>query len=133
MKVTLANGKELEALGVRGEPVFFMGQSRDCLTFLFDPAKYGLEQLDKLFSAENCGHITLTDEENGGAGCVHTGYILRKNLEKGPETDGPVAAAAGSAPPGRIMVRMAQISYLEQAQADLTDAVDTLILSGLEG
>ena len=126
MKITLANETELEALGVRGESIHYQGMDRDCLCISFDPEQHTLAEIDGSFTPENCRALTLTDESGS---YIHTGYIIRRSLEKGRDSRG-----GGSAlPPERIVVKMAQISYLEQQAADLTDAVDALILSGLEG
>lgn len=129
MKITLSSGTELEAIGVRGESVFFQGVNRDCLCFLFDPERYDMDELDRAFTAENCKSVTLTGED--GEAFVHQGYVLRHGLEKG--YDGNYGVSAGAEPPPmRLAVRMAQISYLEQTEMELADAVDKLILSGLE-
>lgn len=130
MKITLFNGTEWEALGVHGEPVYFQGVNRDSLRFLFDPERYTMEEIDRAFTAENCKSITLTGED--GEAFVHQGYLLRHSLEKGYDTNYGVSPGT-ERPPLRLAVRMARISYLEQRQEELTDAVDKLILSGLEG
>lgn len=127
MKITLTNGMELEALGVRGETVYYQGANRDCLRISFDPEQHTLTEIDGLFSPENCRALTLTDDSGS---YVHQGYILRRSLEK---SRGEPQTGSSELPPERIVVQMAQITYLEQQAADLTDAVDTLILSGLEG
>lgn len=127
MKITLTNGTELEALGVRGETVYYQGMNRDCLRISFDPEQHTLAEIDGLFTAENCRTLTLTDDSGS---YVHSGYIIRRSLEK---SRGEPQTGSSELPPERIVVQMAQITYLEQQAADLTDAVDALILSGLEG
>ena len=130
MKIKLANGQELDALGVRGENIYFQGMNRDCLGIIFDPERYSLAEIDGAFTSENCQSMTLTDESGS---YIHRGYIIRRSLEKSTSDGRTGGTGSGAAPKEKIIVKMAQISYLEQTQADLADAVDMLILSGLEG
>lgn len=126
MKITLSNGTELEAIGVRGETVYFQGVNRDCLCFLFDPEQYAMEELDLAFTAENCKTVTITSED--GAAFVHQGYSIRYGLEKGYDS-GAGVSAGGEMPPLRIAVKMAQISYLERRQQELEDMVTKFLTS----
>ena len=131
MKIKLENGQELDALGVRGENIYYQGMSRDCLGIIFDTESYTLAEIDSLFTPENCQSMTLTDDSGS---YIHSGYIIRRSLEKST-SDGRTGGtgSGGTTPKEKIIVKMAQISYLEQTQAELMDAVDMLILSGLEG
>lgn len=131
MKVILADSTGLEALSVRGEPVFWQNATRDCLSFHFDPDRYTLDQIDREFTAENCSTVTLKDEEGE---YLYSGYVIRRGLEKSRDYGytSSASGASGEPQPEHIIVRMAQISYLEQTQAELADAVDLLILSSLE-
>lgn len=130
MKITLANGTELEALGVRGENIYYQGANRDCLCFILDPELYSLAEIDGLFTAANCASVTLTDDSGGSY--VHEGYTIRRSLEKSTG-DSRTGYGGTETPKEKLIVKMAQISYLERTQAQLADAVEALILSGLEG
>lgn len=136
MTVKLANGTEVEAIGVTGGGVRWQGADRDALTFVLDPEKYGLEEVDALFTSENCASITLVDDAGE---YVHKGYTLRKHLSLENREVPPALDAEGPQEPKtvrEIRVQMAQVSYLEQAVGDLAEVTDALLidaLSALEG
>lgn len=65
-QVKFANGTKLECLGVHSSQVNYQGVARDCYTFLFDPDKVSLAEIERQFTAENCGRLALlTDKEFG--------------------------------------------------------------------
>lgn len=120
-------GKTLDAIGVRGERVYYQGADRDCLTFLFDAAQKTLDEVDKEFTAEACESITIVEDprpEEGqeqGKEYIHKGYVLRKGLEKAEE-DGQQ----------KIFVRMAQRTQMEQEVAELSKQVNETMLAMCE-
>lgn len=125
MTVTFSNGTALDCEGVQGETAYFQGATRECLVFLFDAGKHTLAELDSQFTAENCASVTVTNDD---LSFVHDGYAIRVSLMKSEAGD-----VTAEEQRGLITVKMAQMTYLEQTQRDLADAVDDLILSSLEG
>ena len=130
MKITLTNGVELNALMVTGGGRYVQGASRDTLTFVFT-AEQSMDELDRLFTAQNCETIILGDgEENGG---IHHGYTIRAELKREPVVVTPATESAESVVENRTFVSMAQRTYMESQIASLTETVDVLVLENLMG
>lgn len=137
MRVELVDGTQLNALDTRGFVITFQNAQRDCLEFHFDAETYSMDDIDKIFSRENCMVIKLTDIEHSPDHTdIHRDYCIRKSLEKTTDHSYGGQVTIGSlqhdADDERVIVRMAQMTEAEKVQADLLDAVDTLILSSLE-
>lgn len=73
MKIILANGTELESLGVHGQSAMYQGANRDSLIFLFSTA-VSIETILQEFTAENCTAIKIQD---GDGVSIHEGYTIR--------------------------------------------------------
>ena len=137
MRVELINGTQLDALEVRGYVVTFQNAQRDCLEFHFDAEIYSIDDIDKIFTRENCTVIKLTDMENSPDHTdIHRDYCIRKSLKKTTDHSYGGQVTLGSlqhdADDERVIVEMAQLTEAEKIQADLLDAVDTLIINSLE-
>ena len=129
MKIILCNGVELTPNTVTGTKRLVQGASRDTLTFIFQDGT-SLDELDRIFSAENCEKITIID--NDGSEFVHSGYVVRAELKREPVE---VAAASDSEPAtyeNRVVVAMSRRTYQESQFAELQEALN-LILSGETG
>lgn len=121
MKITFANGEELSPILITGENRWVQGTQRDTLSFIF-PADAGLDELDGLFTPENCESIRV---EDGEGSYIHTGYTVRAELKRAPVTVGPETVE------DRVTVSMARRTYLEERLASLTETVDALVLESL--
>ena len=129
MKVILCNGAELTPNTVTGTKRLVQGASRDTLTFVF-PDGTSLDELNRIFSAENCETITIV--ENDGSEYVHSGYVIRAELKREPVE---VAAESDTEPAtyqDRVVVAMSRRTYQESQYAELQEALN-LILSGETG
>ena len=105
MKIILCNGVELTPNTVTGTKRLVQGASRDTLTFVF-PDGASLDELNGIFSAENCENITII--ENDGSEYVHSGYVIRAELKREPVE---VAAASDTEPAtyeNRVVVAIPQ-------------------------
>lgn len=128
MKITLTNGMELTPIVVTGARRNVHGASRDALTFVF-PASAGMESVDALFTAANCENITI--EEDGGAAYIHNAYTVRAALSKESVEVTPATEETEAVYEDRIMVTMAQRTYIESQIASLTETVDVLVMESL--
>ena len=129
MKITLANGMELNPILVSGGRRVVYGQSRDSLSFIFH-ATEGIEALDAVFTAENCESITIEDAEGS---YIHKGYTVRVELSKNNVEVTPATTETEAVREDRITVAMAQRTYMENQIASLTDTVDMLVMESLMG
>lgn len=112
MKITFANGAELETLKVDGGKRFVQNAQRDVLTFWFAKEAASFEELDAAFgSAQNTERITITGDD--GAEALHEGYILRLSLALVPVVITPESARAPAVTEERYSVEMAQETYTE--------------------
>lgn len=111
MKVTFADGMELEALGVHGRSVEYQGVRRDCLTFLFDPEAVSLAQCAEAFTPERCGSITIADEAGS---YVHEHYTIRVEAGQGIQSYVLTGVANDQEPRDAVYVRMAQSTLAER-------------------
>ena len=116
MTIKLANGSELNPIQCVGGPRYLQGANRDALTFIF-PAKTSLDELDQLFTAEACEAITIVD--NNGAEHIHNGYTLRAELKREPVEVAAATESAEAVYEDRVMVTMAQRTYMETRMAQL--------------
>lgn len=129
MKITLANGTELNPILVSGGRRTVYGQNRDSLSFVF-PVTEGIEALDAVFTAENCESITIEDDKGS---YIHKGYTVRVELSKNNVEVTPATTETEAVREDRITVIMAQRTYMENQIASLTDTVDMLVMESLMG
>lgn len=130
MKITLANGAELNPILVTGSHKYVQGQNRDTLSFVF-PASAGMDALDAAFTSAACEVITI--QEDSGTEFIHQAYTVRAELKKEAVETAPATAEAPAAYEERITVSMSQRNYSEGQIASLQDTVDTLVLDTLLG
>ena len=130
MKITLTNGTELTALMVTGGGRYVQGANRDTLTFIF-PAEQSMDELDALFTEQNCETIILGDGETEGG--IHHGYTIRAELKREPVVVTPATESTEAVMENRTFVSMSQRTYMESQMASLTETVDVLVLESLMG
>lgn len=116
MKIILVNGTELNPIMVTGGAKYINGASRDTLTFVF-PADTSLDEIDNLFTAENCETIKLYEGETE---YIHTGYTIRAELSRTPMVVTPATEDTEEVVENRVTVSMALRTYAEAQLAKLT-------------
>ena len=126
MKITLTNGTELNPLSIYGISREVQGAKRDTLHFVFLVSE-GLENLDSIFTEENCETITIT--EDSGDSYIHKGYTVRAELSKKnmvvgmTEENEPIYE-------DRLTVAMAQRTPADNQLKDMEKAM--MALAGVE-
>ena len=129
MKIILANGVELFPLVITGDKRYVNGAQRDTLSFAF-PAEMSLDELDAIFSAENCAKITIVEpttiienevEVPSEIEHIHKGYTVRAELKREPVEVSPATAESDAVYENRVTVSMSQMTYAEQQLAALAE------------
>ena len=131
MKIILANGVEKNAILVTGGQIYAQGANRDALTFVFSSNEVSLDEIDNDFTPIACENIKLVDET--GSEFIHKGYTIRTELTKKDVVLTPGDETNPETVENRIMVTMAQRTYVETQMASLIDTVDVLVLEKLMG
>ena len=145
MKITLANGTELQPLMVTGAKRTVQGANRDCLTFVFD-GNVSLDEMDAIFTDANCEVIKIIDttienvetidEETGEtvvknieseSEAIYTGYTIRAELKKADVVAEPGTEKAGEVTVKRVTVSMAQRTYAETQMAEHSALLNELL------
>lgn len=123
MIIKLANGIELNALGVKGEKQNIQGFRRDVLSFML-PASVSLDEMDSIFTEENCKSITLI---NGETEHIHNNYTIRVELKREPVLVTPATETSSEVYETRVTVSMAQTTYQENQIAAMKASMDALL------
>ena len=129
MKIILCNEVELTPNTITGTKRLVQGASRDTLTFVF-PDGTSLDELDNLFTADNCEKITIVDD--AGAEFIHSNYVIRAELKRELMEIAPASADEPGTYESRVTVAMSQRTYQESQYAELQEALN-MILSGETG
>ena len=127
MKIILTNGLELNPIMVTGAKKFVQNANRDTLTFVFGDTS--LDEIDSVFTAENCERIIIVGDNNSEA--IHNGYVVRAELKKEKVESKPATANESAEYATRVTVSMAERTYAETQIANLTETVDILVLESL--
>lgn len=127
MIIKLANGTELNPITVIGAKRNVQGAHRDVLSFVF-PAETSLDELDAVFTAENCKSIAIADGETEH---IHTNYTIRTELKREPVVVTPATDTTDAVYENRVIVAMAQMTYQENQIDSLTETVDMLVMESL--
>ena len=127
MKVILNNGVELEPIIVTGEKRHVQNARRDVLTFVF--AETGLDEIDGIFTTENCEKMIIVGDDNSEA--IYKGYVVRAELTKEMVEVKGTTAEESAEYEARVKVSMAERTYAETQIANLTETVDILVLESL--
>lgn len=123
MKIILTNGTELEAIVVTGSKRTVQGASRDTLHFVF-PAETSLDEMDGLFTEENCETITIVEDENE---YVKNGYTIRADLKRESVEVTPATDTEDAVYENRVTVAMAQRTYAEYQMAEVKSTLNALL------
>ena len=129
MQIILANGRELNPISVVGGSRFVQNANRDTLEFVF-PVETSLDELDTIFTAQNCEVIKIVEGENE---YIHNGYTIRAELKRCPMVVAQATENTEEVIENRVTVSMSQRTYAESQLASLTDTVDVLVLESLLG
>lgn len=150
------NGGAIDFVECYSGGEYVQGAQRDVLDFRFDPSVISLDAADKMFSAEECGKLTILEtkveqvsvvdeegnpvvDENGDPVMqdverteefLYEDYSLRVALSK---QRFHLATENGTEDVEQISVKMGQLTYVEKQVASLTDTVDVLVLESLMG
>lgn len=127
MEIILSNRTTLNPILATGAPKYVQGANRDTLSFVF-AEDTSLDELDNLFTAENCETITIVDGDNE---FIHSGYTIRAELKRSPIVVTPATETTEEVSENRVTVSMAQRTYAETQLASLTDTVDILVMESL--
>lgn len=123
MKIILTNGAEYEPILVIGERRYIQRESRDTLTFVF-PASAGLEELDGIFTAGACEHITIVESDS--TSYIHNGYTIRAELSLKPVQTKEPTEESEAEYEDRIFVSMAQRTDMENLVSETNAAINAL-------
>lgn len=123
MIIKLNNGTELNPISVIGERRHVQGVSRDTLVFVF-PAETLMDNLDSIFTAENCETITIVEDENE---YIHKAYTLRAELKREPVEVTPATESTEAVYENRVTVAMAQRTYAETQIAEQAKTINYLL------
>lgn len=123
MKIILANGTELAPVVLTGEKRYLQGANRDTLSFVF-PEETSLDEMDAIFTAENCETITIVDGENE---YIHSAYTIRAELKRNPVEVTPATESTDAVYENRVTVAMAQRTYAESQMASMQKAMEALL------
>ena len=127
MKITLTNGAELFPIIVTGERKRVYGSNRDTLSFVF-PQETSLDEMDAIFTAENCKRIILTEDNVGEY--IHDGYTLRAELCRQPVVIEQATDETEEVVEHRVIVSMAQRTPAENQVKEMEKAM--MALAGVE-
>ncbi len=129
MKVKLADGRELEALGVHGRNTYYQGVSRDCLIFLFDPETVSYAEAREKFTESNCAAIEVSDDNRT---YLYENYTMRIEMGEGIKSH-VIEGSVGQDTSKCVFVKMAQSTLAERKILEQQAAIDALVAAALEG
>lgn len=123
-------GTTLDVLAVNGKSVYSQGANRDSLEIQLAKTITTFDALDALTAAAaNTEHLTLID---GASQYVHDNYSLRVELALKPVVVTPATGSDPAVTEDRLVVMLAQLTYLEIQQAAQQAQIDALVLATLE-
>lgn len=115
MTVNLSGNIVLEPVIVTGGKRYVNGANRDVLTFVFK--EVSLDELDSIFTEENCENITI---DINGEEAAHTGYVIRVDItKKNVETE--------EGTENRVFVSMAQRTQAEEQLVEMQAFYDAVM------
>lgn len=123
MKIKLANGTELSPIMATGGSRYVQGATRDTLTFVF--ANVSLDELDGIFTEENCENIIVVENEENEF--LYHGYTIRTELVKKQVEVQPATTDTDAITENRIFVSMAQRTYAEEQMAEMQAFYDAVM------
>lgn len=123
MIIKLTNNLELTALGVTGEKLNIQGARRDVLSFVF-PAETSLDEIDSIFTDENCKSIALI---NGETEHIYNNYTIRVELKREPVQVSAATDTTDAVYENRVTVSMAQTTYQENQIVEIQASMNALL------
>lgn len=123
MIIRLANGTELNPISAIGEKRTVQGAYRDTISFIF-PVETSLDELDALFTTQNCEKITIFEGEDE---FIHDAYTVRVELKREPVEIEPATAKAEAVYENRAIITMGQRTYTESQIAEQAAILNTLL------
>lgn len=116
MQIKFASGEVLDCIQINGRKQYYQGAERDTLEFVF-PKAAGFDALDAAFADEaKTASITITNDTDpdNPEMTVYDGYTLRMSMSLAPVVITPGTIDAPAVTDERIMVVMAQLTYIER-------------------
>lgn len=101
------NGATIDFVECYGRNEYVQGSQRSVLDFRFNPNDISLDDVDKMFSADECGKLIIRDAESE---FIHENYNIRVSISKQKFT---LATEDGSTEVEQISVKIAQCTYIE--------------------
>ena len=123
MKIVLTNGTELSPAVVIGEKKYVQGVNRDALTFVF--AEASLDEMDSIFTAENCESINIVGDDESEA--IYNGYVIRVELVKKQVETQPATSNSEAVTENRVFVTMAQRTQAEEQLVEMQAFYDAVM------
>lgn len=116
MQIKFTDDSTLDCIQVNGRKQYYQGAERDTLEFVFAKSA-GFDALEAAFAGEaKTASITIindTDTDNPEM-TVYDGYTLRMSMSLAPVVITPGTIDAPAVTEERIMVVMAQLTYIER-------------------
>lgn len=116
MQIKFADDTTLDCIQINGKKQYYQGAERDTLEFVFEKSA-GFDTLDAAFADDaKTSSVTIindADAESTAIG-VYDGYTLRMSMRMEPVVITPGTMEAPAVTEERIMVVMAQLTYIER-------------------
>lgn len=128
-KLVFKNGKEIAFMECYSASEYVQGAEREVLDFRFDASQVSLDEIDKLFTSEECSHLAIRETVGEQTEeFIHENYGVRVALSKQRFT---LATENGVEEVEQISVKMAQYTVVEKQMISLTETVDVLVMDSL--
>ena len=130
-KLVFKNGKEIAFMECYSASEYVQGAEREVLDFRFDASQVSLDEIDKLFTSEECSRLAIRETVGEQTEeFIHENYGVRVALSKQRFT---LATENGVEEVEQISVKMAQYTVVEMQMISLTETVDVLVMESLLG
>lgn len=127
MLIKLNDGKEIPILLVTGGNRIVFGSNRDTITFVINGYN-SLEEIDNIFTEDNCENIILIQDDEEKTETLLYGYVLKIDLNKKIVEIAPESPEEEAIFEPRINITLARRSYAETKMAALSLAIDMLCM-----
>lgn len=127
MLIKLNDGKEIPILLVTGGNRIVFGSNRDTITFVINGYN-SLEEIDNIFTEDNCENIILIQDDEEKTETLLYGYVLKTDLNKKIVEIAPESPEEEAIFEPRINITLARRSYAETKMAALSLAIDMLCM-----
>ena len=127
MLIKLNDGNEIPILLVTGGNRIVFGSNRDTITFVINGYN-SLEEIDNIFTEDNCENIILIQDDEEKTETLLYGYVLKTDLNKKIVEIAPESPEEEAIFEPRINITLARRSYAETKMAALSLAIDMLCM-----